>query len=552
MKYKTFICRSCLGLAMMGSLVVTGCTDLLDVERHGATNTSLFYQTAQEAEEALAALYGCMASYDWNTGENIDTNLLSDDCYAGGGSRGDNAPLEELNELRFSPTNHQNKEMYRIYYEALYRANLVINYVDEDASEVHKRCVAEARALRGFVFLRLASFFGECPIITEIIELGNYQRPNNSHAELFAQAEQDLQDAINSGVMYEKAHVDDRQAHVTKQFAQAVLGKCYVYESTYLNVDKWEQAREALTAVISSNKYKLYEGNYNDMWHEVGRFSCESIFETNCARDQQNMISTWGYALHGWRMDKFNQSQLIVANEMGADISGEKAWGFMNPSKELYDAFVEEEGEDGYRLNQTITTYKQLCEYPLTLPSGSNVYGNAGYFEKKGAPRKSDEVSASSMLWAKNQVIMRYAEVLLLAAEAELPQHGGTQSLVDTYMDMIRERARVANRPGNYTLEDIQKEKRLELCFENTRFPDLVRWGLAASVLKDKGKRIPSLYGLADGNESSDGEYVNENGYLIRYIETSSQGFISNKHEFMPIPQDELNVNPYATQHTGW
>lgn len=42
MKYKTFICRSCLGLAMMGSLVVTGCTDLLDVERHGATNTSLF------------------------------------------------------------------------------------------------------------------------------------------------------------------------------------------------------------------------------------------------------------------------------------------------------------------------------------------------------------------------------------------------------------------------------------------------------------------------------------------------------------------------------
>jgi hypothetical protein len=149
-------------------------------------------------------------------------------------------------------------------------------------------------------------------------------------------------------------------------------------------------------------------------------------------------------------------------------------------------------------------------------------------------------------------VLFRYAEVLLLAAEAELPVHGGSQEKVDSYLNMIKTRAGILNQPGNYTLEDIQKEKRLELCYEFTRFPDLVRWGIAEQTLSVKGKEIPSLYGLYDGSDNTNAKYSDSYGYNVSWYNTGGSGFQSPKHKFLPIPQEELNVNPLIIQHPEW
>lgn len=535
-------------LLIVVTLITSSCTDMLDVERHGATNVDDFYKNDDEAMQALAAVYGFMTTTNWHAFEYLATNVVSDDTYTGGGSRG--SIYEEINEYRHTPDTKQVADLYKAYYNTIYRCNLVINKINGDASHVCKRCVAEAKVLRAFVYLRLASYFGSCPIIVDILDAGSYQKPNNTQAEIFVQIEKDLMEAISAGVLFEKSSVNDQQAHVTKQTAQALLGKSYVYESSYLGTNRWSDARTVLSEVINSKKYELFKGDYINIWHKKGRFSAESMFETNCYPDQQNMISTWGYAYFGWRMERFNQSQLSAANNTGANISKEKVWGFLNPTKSLYDAFVAEESESGYRLNQTITTYKQLTEYPLTILKGNSVYGNEGYFENKMVPTLDDEITPE--LWAKNQVFLRYAEVLLLAAEAELPEYGGSQEKVDKYMNEIRLRAKVLNLPGGYTLADIQREKRLECCFEGTRFPDLVRWGLAEHYLKDQGKKIPSLYGLADGTDNNSELNENVSGYNVSYYETTSKGFQKNKHEFFPIPQGELNVNPYAEQHTGW
>lgn len=530
---------------------LSACENRLDIRQHGATSSDNFYKNDQECWEGLATVYSYLEK-NWIQQDYPVANMLSDDVYAGGGTRGDNVGYEEINEFRHTTANVQIKETFEAYYYTVYRCNLLINSVEQnvESTNIMKRCAAEARVIRAFSYLRLASIFGECPLIIELITDGNYARPESSLSEIYAQIEQDLQDAINSGLLVEKEEVNSKMAHVTKQTAEAILGKAYVYESTFLNVDKWQEARNAFNSVISSGKYKLYEGDYINQFHNDEEFSCESLFETNRVSDSQNLNRVMVHSRLGWRVEKFKTDQFLATQASGkTECADGNAYGFFNPTKELYNAFVEMEGEDGYRLNQVIISYKKLSEMPLQIATGNFMYGNIGYFQKKMMPKTKEFVA--SHRFSMNYVLMRYAEVLLLAAEAELPQHGGSQTNVDKYINQIKDRARIAHKPGSYTLLDIEKEKRLELCYEGVRYPDLVRWGRAEELLKEKGKKVPILYGLADGRDNNNEIYTEIDGYNINWYETGSNGWQS-KHRFMPIPQTELDVNQLISQHPEW
>ena len=129
---------------------------------------------------------------------------------------------------------------------------------------------------------------------------------------------------------------------------------------------------------------------------------------------------------------------------------------------------------------------------------------------------------------------MRYAEVLLLAAEAHV--QSGNIAKATEYVNIIRERAKLAPL-ATVTMDDVKNEKRLELCFENVRFLDLVRWGDAPKMLGNQGKEIY--------NFSSDGKSS------VQFTNTSA-GFVAGKHEHLPIPLKELELNPNMKQNEGW
>lgn len=530
------------------AVCMVSCNDALDTEQHGSISVSQFYKTDAEALQGLAAIYNQIQG-NWRFYDFMVTSSLSDDFYTGGGARGNDTGLEELNEFRVSLDNARMSGAFSNYYNAVYRCNLLVSNLQEASSSEMKRCYAEALVLRAFVYLRLVSYFGEVPLIVEQITDGNYAKPSATKAEIYTQIEADLQEAINTGSLLEKSGVNDKVVNVTKQFAQALLGKAYIYESTFLNTNKWNEARTALSAVINSGKYALYAGNYTDQFHITAPFTCESMFETNVVADGQNITTPMMTQRLGWRTEMFKANQLIATQAAGLTHCATESYGFYSPSRELYKAFVEEEGEDGYRLNQVIITYKQMAAMPLQVENGKVVYANAGYFPLKFMPLMSERLKTNS--YAMNLVLFRFAEVLMLAAEAELPEHGGSQANVDKYMNMIRQRAGVQNQPGNYSLNDIIKEKRLELFGEATRFPDVVRWGIAADVFKETGKRIPKLYGLADGSDNSNKQYENVDGYNIEWLTTGGQGWQA-KYASLPLPQGEIDVNKEITQHEGW
>ena len=513
-----------IALAVM-TLGMTSCDNELDIEKHGNLGSmDTYYTNDDNVNAATASLYLEMRSnyFNWF----FTKNLLSDDVWTGGGSRGDNAGMEMLNEYTFGTDNSMVESLYSGLYGIIYKANLIIDKVDGETA-VMKRAINEAKVFRAWAHFELATLWGTAPVVNHLLEPGEYRQGNSTTADLWAQVETDLTEAINSGTLPSKKDANDQETgiRITKETAQAFLGKAYLFQG------KYSEAATMLDNVISSNKYALFTGDYDLQFHAAYNNNCESMFELQKRNDTEQLWNQMDmvFIMQGWRTDKVNYSgeaQNILATGM---------YGFSNPRKSLYDAFVAQEGANGYRLNKTMLTYDQVQSFGVSVQTGAFLYGNEGYFMWKNQSFKEDCVTDMSFFQVGEYTdlkVMRYAEVLLMAAEAHLQAGNSAKAL--EYVNQIRTRAKEAALT-TVTMNDIKTEKRLELCNECVRYQDLVRWGDANTALGNQGKEIP-VYG-ADGVEWN---FKNDN-----------YGF-KDKNKLLPIPLKEIDLNPNMKQNEGW
>jgi hypothetical protein len=507
------------------TLSLASCEDMLDNEQHGAYTPESFYKTDEQAEQALATVY----AYYSNSGNYFNIyllkNLLSDDFWCGGGGRGDNSNNELLNEYVFSADHPYLSATFQNFYGVIYRANLILEYV-EGNTDVQKRAKAEAKVFRALAYIDLISLWGTPPLVDHILIPAEYQQPNGDPAALWGLVESDLTEAINSGMLHEKASVNDNSSYrVTKQFAQALLGKALVFQG------KYAEAIAPLDAVITSQKYELMPGDqYENILQYTHENNSESVFELNYVNDPQNAAMSLYAMMLGWRGDHmdFPPGSATSASDVRND-----TWGFGNPQKELYDAFVAEEGANGLRLNQTMKTYDQVATMGYTIKPTSNLYGVEGALMWKSRKVNGEFVEG---VWGANHNnirVMRLPEVLLLAAEAHL-KGGGSQAA--NYVSQVRTRVGLTPK-GAVTMEDIMLEKRLELCGESIRFQDMLRWRIA-DKMSAQGIQTPTL---------------NPNGNVTytSYNNATAAGF-KERHWLLPFPQAELTNNPNISQNPGW
>lgn len=541
MKTKLFSLLSI--IVLMTSLV--SCEDRLDIAKHGNMGTfEDYYETDEEVTAGVASMYVGWRNmyYNWY----MAINLLSDDMWTGGGSRNDNTNLEALNEYKFTSNHSTIQSLYTQFYTLIYRANLLIDRVADD-SAIKRQAKAEAHVVRAWAHFNLVTLWGTAPIVDHLLSVDEYRQSNGTPEETWAFIESDLNEAINSGALPSKSDINDAVTgmRITLEVAKAMLGKAFLFQ------EKYSQAAEMLDQVISSGKYALYP-DYGYMLHARANNNCESMIELQLRDDTEVAWKQFSnlYCMIGWRTDKLNYS------EEAQTYIARGTWGFCNPRKDLYNAFVEMEGIDGYRLNATIHTVEQLAEIGVTLKEGASMVGNEGYFWWKIRPLIEDCVYDWPTWQAIQYIdyrIMRYAEVLLLAAEAHVMS--GNQSKALEYINKIRDRAQ--EEPlASVTLDDVKKEKRLELCFESVRYQDLVRWGDAEAAMGQQGKEIPVTGNIvctdANGNpmQDADGNYIYE--YSTNWPFTNSVYGFKEKHKLLPIPQKELEVNSNMQQNPGW
>ena len=508
----------------LSAMAFTSCDDLLTIPQHGVLNNETYYQTDEEAESAIIACYTTVQGLGYNA--MLGKNALTDDFWSGGATRGDNADLEKCNEFTFNTDLAFLEGMWSSYYGIIYRANVVLERLSDD-SDVKLRAKAEAKVFRAWAFFELTSMWGTPPMVDHLLAPSEYQISNGKPAELWALMEKDLTEAIESGYLTSKANAQDKTWRITKEYAQAILGKVYLWQG------KKTEAAAVLDDVIESGKYELYN-DYENLLTYPGKQNCESMFESVRVYDPNNSWANF-YVLTGvmvhFRTDCLTNG---CCSAIGLANTG---WGFMSPQKGLYEDFLAVEGADGYRLNQTIKTYEQMKEMGVEVASGKQII-NEGYFMWKWrfTAEADDQPTIASMADSNNFRWMRYAEVLLLAVEANL-ESNPAKAL--QYFNMIRSRAQ-APLASTVTLADLQREKRIELCGEGTRFQDLIRWDIAADRLKDQGAYLPLL------NPNGTVEKKHFNG-----DDPSKYGF-KEKHKLLPIPGTETRLNSAIEQNPGW
>jgi tetratricopeptide (TPR) repeat protein len=514
-----------IALLAVASLTTMSCNSELDIEKHGNMGSmDTYYTTDENINTATASLYLSVRSLYFNW--YFTKNLLSDDIWCGGGSRGDNGEMEKLNEYTFD-TNHGSIEgIYSGLYSVIYNANLIIDKTEGETA-VMKRAINEAKVFRAWAHFELVTLWGTAPKVDHLLDPGEYRQANGTAADTWAFIEKDLTEAIASGTLPSKSNLHDSETgiRITKETAQAFLGKAYLFQG------KYSEAAAMLDNVINSGKYALYNGEYDAQFHAAANNNCESIFELQKRNDTEQLWNQMDmvYIMQGWRTDKLKYKG--TANELLATGN----YGFCNPRKSLYDAFVAWEGADGYRLNKTILTYPQINDLGVSIVSGGSVYGNEGYFFWKNQAYKEDLITDMSYFQAGQYInlkVMRYAEVLLMAAEAQL--QAGNNSKALEYINQIRTRAQETPLTA-VTLNDIKSEKRFELCCECVRYQDLVRWGDAKAAMAEQGKQVPAF--TADG--------VQWNWQNTKY------GF-QDRNMLLPIPLKELELNPNMQQNPGW
>lgn len=532
-----------------------GCEDRLDIQQKGVISADDFYKTDDDAQNACNNLY---QSFCLNIAGNegiyvalpVLFNEAGDDMLAAGNMYGDNDFGAQINEFRYDSGNDVIKNTYWGLYGVIYDCNLILDRLGDD-TPIKKRVRAEARALRAWCHFMLAIGWDRPPLVDHL--LPGDAKPSNyegTHEELLEWCAKEAEESVAD--LDERTSPADKvgASKVTKGFALTVAGKARLFKGD------WEGAKRNLKQVINSKKYELVTADrWPNLFHASGDLCEEMIFQANAIEnpnvgDWSNKIqrTSWMWIqFWNWRTDKLASRPLFIgtdgwgghsirtdfAEKMLANDgdSPRRKATFMTPDEFLYD--MEWRDTEGMTREQKETSDK------IGIVDPTGLYGFGGYFAHKIVAWPED--NEKGWYGFKNLTIFRYAEVLLMYAEAcaMTNDNDGLQ-----YLQAIQNRAGSAHVSSALTMNEVKNEKMFEMWIEGVRFPDMVRWGDTDGVVNN-GKNIPSTYdaffSLGEPKHRIYVEYSNPNN--------GQTGFVKGKHEYFAFPLAVTSINPNIEQN---
>lgn len=478
-------------------LNLTACEDFLDKNPQGTTTQESFPTTTEDAILATNAVYSSVREWFYHSGGFPIADIMSDDAYKGSNPGDAAATVGAFDKFNHTADIGLLDNWWNALYEGIKRANVVIDYVPEVSmnTELQNRLIGEARFLRALFYFDLVRAWGGVQLVETTTP--SFNLPKSSPEAVYDFIEADLLAAIP--LLTEKSELSSGDAgRATKGAARALLAKVYLFQGDFPNAEKYA------LEVINSNQYDLEE-DFADANSVEGENGVESIFEVGALQ----ITSTEGGG---------NQ----YANTQGVRGVPNKGWGFNRPSIDLREAF--EPGD--VRQDATIIELGEVIDGIEILGDADtpNEFNNGYAIEIESYNQKvwvPGENTTSN--FGHNRRLIRYADVLLMAAEALNENNKPGDALV--YLNEVRERARGEDETALPDITETNKEalrsiilneRRVELAMEGHRFWDLVRTGLAAEVL----------------------------GPL---------GFVEGKHELLPIPQNQIDLSQGSLeQNDSW
>ncbi|MDX2247463.1 MAG: RagB/SusD family nutrient uptake outer membrane protein [Bacteroidia bacterium] len=500
--YKTLL----LVLAM--GMITTGCEkEFLQRNPKVGVTEANFYKNADDAVAAVNAAYSALqyeitpsGHFRWFWGD-----IVSDDATKGGSGDNDVASLGRLEVFDGRPTNELLESEWNADYKGIYFANLVIKNVPPIEMDpfLKAQIVGEAKFIRAWFYYNLAMIFGDVPLVTEVVGPDDV-RPRTPVAEIWAQVETDLQEAISTLPL--RSELSQAEiGRITRGAAQALLVKVYAFQS------KWTDAEPVADAIIQSQEYAL-ENNYRNIFTIVGENGQESIFEIQYMNRSNG---DWGRFEEGTLTNVFQRAR--------GDFGG---YGFNIPTQSFVDEFFKEGFEDP-RLSATVFREGEpMGDRGIFTKDATGGYPY-DYYAKKYFISKNEEAPTgdANVNGQSNDRVIRYADILLLHAEAAY--HNGNEGAARISLNEVRARARGntsllpdVTASGQALLDAILHERRVELGLEGHRFFDVIRQGKA---------------------------------YAESVMKPMHPAFNYDVHKVFPIPQSQIQLSDgVITQNTGY
>ena len=436
-------------LAVMGFTFHSCGDDFLNPLPESAIVVDAFFATDADVLAGIMGIYDAVQGVN----ENTNTSLVSSNRgiqfeYMLSELRSDNtrtATLEgtkaDFHRYRVDPNNVQSEDYYQSMYDIIFRANNILNFIDVADRDNQSSYTAEAKFLRAFAYFKLVRLFGSVPLVTTVVGPAENELlfTRVSEEEIYQQIVSDLQEGVDN--------LDNTyKSRASKAAAQGLLAKVYLTQPS----PNYSGAEQLCQAIISSGEFAL-EADFNDVFYN--ELNDEIIFaiqyQAGNTLESQSFSSEFTATYRQGREDGHN----IVNDNLIADfelLGGNRtATSFWNTG-----------------------TWNEVAKF---LPEGSDITTTPPTYGP--SPRDA----------GNDWIVLRYADVLLMHAEAILA--GATETTnaaaIDSYMK-VRERAGfdpVADRPSVLTKDALLAERRVELAFENHRFYDLLRFGVADAVL---------------------------------------------------------------------
>lgn len=494
-------------LLAFASAFLFSCESQLDQVNPNKATEDTFWQTEKDFNLALTSCYTPLK------------NALNGGYF---GTRGVMLRIARADEVEFrnditdiytasrftnSNTNNLVQGMFYQLYNALYRTNSVMQELEKKSfsKEFTDAVRGEALFIRGYYLFVLGKEFKDVPLrLTASQDPTTFPLAKSPQKDVYDQAIRDLKEAATLLPM------TSTPGKPTKGSALAFLGKVYLY------MENWQEVKKTLEPLTKSPyNYKLVE-DFNWNFDDIHENNEESIFEILI--EDLGGDDIWG---DGENVNS-TQSNTRPKEYAAAEVGG---WFEANPTKQMMDIFLKEKDKDGnadYRARMSVAWNYPGCTY--YKKSFQDVFKEKpdSYWILKYQNWQTLDGEPSPAKSFINERAMRYADVILMLAEAELNLSNIRGAI--GYINQIRKRANLNPYPGAQTAqavkEDLIRQRAIEFFVEGERFYDLRRWGLLEQALKTQDPGRAANFSL--------------------------------KFLYYPIPAKELQTNELCTPSEGW
>jgi len=493
-----------------------------------APSVPVFYETIEQIQSATGTLYG-RPWFDFNDHALDGLEVLAGNAYSG-----DNTSAGFLT-FSISSTDVRVSELWSSFYRVVGTSNILINTFEKKKAQggdpkIYDLGIAEARFIRGTGVFYIARLFGDAPLVTDpgaTAISGNFAIPRYQQKDLLRFAMEDLQ--------FAEANLPEtaNKGRVTKNSAKGMMAKLYLYQKDYAN------AKAKAGEVIASGKYDLFPDYQGMFTKSVNNNNIESLFALQ-----------WAIFSYG------TQNSIQAYRAPGNLLYTGDGWSSAIPSLDMLKSY---EPDDKRRKWSVMEQGSFYPDWKVQPKSGSpkaiayNQFMANGYIYDTGS---TPELAANEMIAVRNGTrsniskyvvgpgsgsepvqkqttvintyILRYADVLLMYAEATLGDAASTsdQSALDAF-NKVRARAGLPMLPS-LTKDIILRERRSELAFEGDYWFDVQRQGFA------KASQIIA------GQERGTIDYTRPGGINSLKVQLA----LPYNQLYLPIPLNEVNANP--------